>query len=187
MYGHGYPPQQERPAQGALIGLRVLFVAMPVLTCGFLGWAPLLRLAILTRRTRDWLLFGLSLVLDITLLSLLAWIGETEVPSDLSVILFLINTLLLFCGSISYCLVAEIQHFARSGAPAPATGGYGYPPTAVTVPAPGYPQPQPQPQPQPPAQPPTAPQQPAAPPQRIDQVRAELDELSNLLRKEEGK
>ncbi|WP_406861354.1 hypothetical protein ABZO31_13195 [Streptomyces sp. HUAS MG47] len=185
MYGHGHP-QQQRPGQGALIGLRVLFVAMPVLTCGFLAWAPLLRLAILTRRTRDWVVFGLSVLLDITLIAGLAWVGEQKEPSDLSVVLFLINALLLFCGSISYYLVAEIQHFAAPAGPAAVTGGgYGYPSTAATVPSPGYAQPRPVPQPAPPQ--PQPPVQAPQPPQRIDQVRAELDELSDLLRKEEGK
>ncbi|MFD3511786.1 hypothetical protein [Streptomyces sp. NPDC058657] len=83
--------------------------------------------------------------------------------------------------------------YDHAGRPA-ATPGYGYPPQQPTPP-PGYQQPPrqyPQSQPQQPQQPQPHPQQPQAQPQqqppprppRINQVRAELDELSELLRKE---
>ncbi|MFG2329374.1 hypothetical protein ACGFMM_07090 [Streptomyces sp. NPDC048604] len=191
MYGHGHPPpQQQRPGQGALIALRVLFVALPLLSCGFLAWAPLLRTALLTRRVRDWALFGLFLAVSA---GLIVWAGLTgdEEPGTLESLIAVGTMMGLVVGSISYYLVIDIQHFARPAvppAPPAMTGGYGYPHTAVTVPSPtpGYPQPQPQPQP-PVPQPQSPAPQPAAPQPRIDQVRAELDELSDLLRKEEGK
>ena len=194
MYGHGYPPpQQQRPGQGLLIGLRVLFVALPLLTCGFLAWAPLLRLACVTRKKLDWALFGVFLAADTALLTFIVVTAE-EKASDLESFLGVGAMMALVLGSVSYYLVAEIQHYARGFGPAPVvpppvTGGYGYPPTAVTAPSPGVPQPYPTPQPyatpRPQPIPQTQPQPPAGQPQpRIDQVRAELDELSDLLRKE---
>ncbi|MCM2390229.1 hypothetical protein [Streptomyces albipurpureus] len=111
-------------------------------------------------------------------------------------------------------LMAEVRHYQQPvqgwtqpaspyhpSGPAygqPPTPGYGYPPTAPNPPArhphtPGYGYP---PAHTPPPQhqaPPTPPHTPATPPApapaeggRIDQVRAELDELSDYLRKEQG-
>ncbi|MFC9795955.1 hypothetical protein ACFVJI_25365 [Streptomyces sp. NPDC127584] len=77
--------------------------------------------------------------------------------------------------------------YAVPGHPAP---GYGYPPAAVTTPTPGphqtpaphaHQHPAPHPAPAPPQAPAPHPLPGHAP--RIDQVRAELDELSDLLRK----
>ncbi|MEU8524651.1 hypothetical protein AB0C77_03470 [Streptomyces sp. NPDC048629] len=209
MYGHGYPPpQQHRPSQGVLVGLRVLFVAVAMLSCGFLAFAPLIRLAVVTRRKLDWVLFGVFLAADIALLTYIGVTAE-EKGSDLEAFIGVGTMMALVVGSVSYYLVAEIQHYAKTALPTPAlptpagpppvTGGYGYPATSATVPSPGYPQPMPHahpmpvpppPQPQPPAPPAQPPAQPAAASHsqpRIDQVRAELDELSDLLRKEEGK
>ncbi|MFE0425447.1 hypothetical protein [Streptomyces sp. NPDC058953] len=71
--------------------------------------------------------------------------------------------------------------------PGPVPPGYGYPPPAATVPGPGYGYPAVNTPPPPAPGPPPAPAQPqpqaGAPAPRIDQVRAELDELSDYLRK----
>ena len=48
MHGQGYMPPPQRPSHGVQIGLRVLFVALAVLSIGFLAWTALLRLALTT-------------------------------------------------------------------------------------------------------------------------------------------
>ncbi|RST01331.1 hypothetical protein E2C00_09365 [Streptomyces sp. WAC05374] len=204
MHGHGYaPPPSQRPADGTLIALRVLFSAMTFLSCGFLGWAPMLRLAVVTRRTLDWFLFCAVLLLNIGLLVFLVAVtpeGENAEISDGDAAIMVVWMLAVIIGVIAYYLTAEINHFNRlAAAPPPGYGtthtGYGYPPAAQLSARQTYPT-----QPQPPAvtapagpppqqqqpQPPQPPQQPPVKPtsQRIDQVRAELDELSDLLRNE---
>lgn len=188
--GPGFPPQR-RHAPTHVVVWRVLFAVLPLLSLGFLTGAAMLRLALVTRKVRDWWLFGVSVVVTFTCLALVEPVQSLQ--TNLAVAGVMLNAA-LFTG---YFLYADIRHHdTRVAHAAPAspyaathpqvTGGYGY----------GYPQPQtppppqaqPQPQPygripqQPQAQPPAAPQ-----PPRIDQVRAELDELSDLLRKEEDK
>ena len=123
-------------------------------------------------------------------------------------------TLLLgtLMGAIAYYLTFDIRHYQQPGFAAyPAhQPGYGYPqpapspyaatqpqtamslPPGAQTPVPRPPMPQ-TPVPQPPVPQTPVPQTPAPPPQpgrpapaRIDQVRAELDELSDYLRKHEG-
>ncbi|WP_336321336.1 hypothetical protein [Streptomyces lavendofoliae] len=224
MHGHGYaPPQPGRPADGTLVALRTLFVALTVLSCGFLAWAPLLRLAVITREVLDWVLFCVALLSTVGMFVFL-WQtvpeDEKQEMSDGSALTFLGWMLITILGVTIYYLVAEIRHYGRAGAPAaafvpPGTTGYGYPPpapqaqpayaqpvpprpphsTPPPAPVPALPQqshPQPQSQPHLPPQPQQVPQQTPPRPQvsarptsqRIDQVRAELDELSDLLRRE---
>lgn len=250
MYGPGpgpVPPRRGTPTH--VIWLRVLFAVLPLLSCGFLAAAAPLRLAVVTQRARDWVLFCVSVVITLTCLILMPDDVET-LQADL-----VMGSLLLHAALYTgYFLYADIRHFEnRQAAPAaPARGippygttfpagvagtGYGYPaqtgqtgqagrtyPGMPPVTAPPYARPQPpvagpaqphqpqphQPQPvqqpipaphqQPPHQPVQAPPQPPVqaphqPPQqqpaspaapRIDQVRAELDELSDLLRREDG-
>ncbi|MFJ5832224.1 hypothetical protein [Streptomyces sp. NPDC093089] len=188
MYGHPQAPQPpQSPASGGLIALRVLFTALPLLSCGFLGWAPLLRLAIVTRRTLDWVLCGLAFLAGSALFAYAAATGEEE-SSTLEAFVGVGVITVLAAGSVTYYLVAEIRHFERrrtapEQAPPPYRPlgpSYGADGSAVTVPSPlGPPNPYTgTPLPEPPVQ---APQPPVAP--RIEQVRAELDELSDLLRK----
>ncbi|MDI3421965.1 hypothetical protein [Streptomyces luteolus] len=196
MHGHGYAPPPSRPSSAQLVGLRVLFVALALISCGFLSWVPMLRLAVVTRRPRDWWLFGGSILLVILSVIL---IGR-DPTQELDTAEESLGLLCLLGGAvaaITYYLVAEIRYFAKQSqsqaqaqspyAPfvppqgPPAQGQYGYPAQAgpaqqVTRPT-GLPQPGPGPQ-----QAPGAPQRPA--PARIDQVRAELDELSSLLRQD---
>ncbi|MET7681921.1 hypothetical protein [Streptomyces sp. NPDC005423] len=196
MYGHGYTqPVKPPPPAGLLVLLRVLFLGIAVFSIGFMAWAPLLRLAIVTRKSLDWGLFVAAMAADVLSIVLLG----SEPGEDVRTaggylgITLLLGTLAV--GSVYY-LAADIRHFHQLRYPAypvgqPRAAAYGYPQAPTPVPAP-YTAPNPRqtpppmprtPAPQPPANtpPPRPPQRPA--PARIDQVRAELDELSDYLRK----
>lgn len=214
MHGPGYaPPQPPRPSTALVVVLRVLFVALPVLSMGFLAWATMLRVACVTRARRDWILFVLSLVV-LVVGCVFIGTGGTGKPgdpqtwrSDVGAALMLLSSF----GSVGYFLYVDISRFQTPSAgpsPTATTAVYGYPPSATAqsyapAPAPYYP-PQPAlyaspppaafgttPAPAPPPTPaPVPPMPPSAPtpqpqrpaPARIDQVRAELDELSDFLR-----
>jgi hypothetical protein len=205
MHGHGYTqPAKQPPHPAWLVFLRVLFVVLGIFTIGLLSWAMLLRLALVTRRALDWGLFVASLV-AVTLGLVLIGVepgDEIHTVGGWTGMALLFGTLV---AAIAYYLSADVRHFhqlryggyAPRPAPAPAPSpAYGYPQphpqppyTATTVPQAPSPIPQPHvqtPMPQPPAPhtPPPAPQRPA--PARIDQVRAELDELSDYLRRQDG-
>ncbi|MER8233783.1 hypothetical protein [Streptomyces sp. NPDC094049] len=172
-------PSPRKPAPRGLVPLRVLFCALALLSCGFLGWAPLLRLAVVTRRTADWALFGIALLGSVALFAYMVATGEKE-GSGLEAVLGVGTMVVLAAGSLTYYLVAEIRHFDRLPTAPPHLPPPGYDPaTAATVPNGG-------PAPLNPytAEPPPAH---AAPPPRIQQVRAELDELSDLLRRDDGR
>ncbi|MFI6935693.1 hypothetical protein [Streptomyces sp. NPDC050287] len=213
MQGHGYTqPVRQAPPTGLLVFLRVLFVAISVMSIGFLMWAMMLRLALVTRKTLDWWLFAGVFVVEVLVVWLLGSESGDEIhtPGGWAGLLLLLGTLV---ASVAYYLAADIRHFQQlrhSGydprqPPSPA---YGYPQSglqpqppynAQTVPqssTPHNPLPGPglrTPVPQPPGPsdavlhspvPPPPPQRPA--PARIDQVRAELDELSDYLRRHDG-
>ncbi|MEU0085028.1 hypothetical protein [Streptomyces sp. NPDC006274] len=223
MHGHGFaPPQPRRPSTALLVVVRVVFVALALLSFGLLAWGTMLRIAIMRRRRSDWLLFWLSLAVVLACLIAIgefSTAGETpgeEPPPEPLDYVCLVALLGLALGVPTHYLVADIRHYqdARPAAgwppplptgspygpvtPAgspygmPQQPGYGYPPAQAPAP-PVQPPPPAHGMPvQPPAQPipaPAPPTRPAGAPAtgRIDQVRAELDELSDLLRKEEGK
>ncbi|MGW3623526.1 hypothetical protein [Streptomyces sp. NPDC000880] len=202
MHGPGYmPPQPPRDIPTSVIVLlRVLFAILPVLSCGMLSWGTMLRLALVTRRARDWVLFAVVLV------SFMACFGTvlsdpteglTMPRSDVAIGIMLAVAVAV----VPYFLYADIKHFSSRVAqpyygptvnyglppqaqplpPTPPVAGYGYP--AVSH----QPQSQPQSQPQFPPHPQSPPAQPRIDQPRIDQVRAELDELSDYLRKEQGR
>ncbi|CAM5662936.1 Integral membrane protein OS=Streptomyces alboniger OX=132473 GN=CP975_14280 PE=4 SV=1 [Streptomyces alboniger] len=184
MHGPGYAPHaQPPPSGGNHVTLRVVFVALAVMTCGMLAWAPMLRLALVTRKAHDWLLLTVVTALDVTALVLVGvdpGKDEFQGPGNAGMAI-LLSTLV---AALAYYLFAEIRHFGRYRQP-PFTGyapppqpSYGYPapPTPAPAPAPAYPRPD-----QPTPHPPTRPA-----PARINQVRAELDELSDYLRRQEG-
>ncbi|MFE6162168.1 hypothetical protein ACFQ7F_25020 [Streptomyces sp. NPDC056486] len=191
MHGHGYAPQQPPPTSGGTyVTLRVMFVVLAVMTCGLLAWAMMLRLALVTRKPHDWGLFGLVAALDVSAVVLVGIDpGEDEFqgPGGAGMVILLTTML----AAVIYYLFADIRHFSRNRQPQYA--GY-----AGTQPAYGYPQQGPTPTPtpvhlqptqlqhhQPPVQQtPPPPTRPA--PARIHQVQAELDELSDYLRKQEG-
>ncbi|MGW6739766.1 hypothetical protein ACWGDX_03290 [Streptomyces sp. NPDC055025] len=191
MFGPGFAPTPpRRPHTAVLILLRVLFVALTVLSFGFLSWAAMLRIAVVRKRPVDWVLFCATVVVAFGSLMYIGT-GQTEEPrsSDMALLIVLV---LMAVGITTYFLVFDIRHFSRerraaavaygpspvspspvSSTPVPQPYGYAYPPP-YAVPA------QPQPHLQPPIRPQSAPSQ---TPPRIDQVRAELDELSDILRK----
>ncbi|WP_020120841.1 hypothetical protein [Streptomyces canus] len=193
MYGHGAaPPARD---SGTVITLRVVLAAVGFLSCGLLACAPLFRVAFLRGRTVDWVLAWASLPLSIACFAVVGALPESDPRTDVAMSLVLLFGLF----SSVYFLVMDIRvHQQRRFAGFPPPQG----PTAHT--GYGYPQPAPQPQPQPPYTPTLQPQpQPSAPPvpapgvlpppppqrpapARIDQVRAELDELSDYLRKHDG-
>ncbi|QTD98992.1 hypothetical protein [Streptomyces cyanogenus] len=205
MYGHGAVPPPR--SAGTVIFLRVMFAAAGTLTCGLLSCLPLFRVAFVRGRWSDWLTAWLSLPLSITGLVMVGALPEEDWRSDLALALLL----LLGMASAVYYLVVDIRvHQQRTFAGyAPAHtvhGPYGFthaaPPYTTPGPAPQHPAPPAHhtPVPQPPAHQtpiprpphtggavppaPAPPQRPA--PARIDQVRAELDELSDYLRRHDG-
>ncbi|MFE3903649.1 hypothetical protein ACFXPY_25885 [Streptomyces sp. NPDC059153] len=228
MYAPGHPPTPPRrvPSRAWIVSMRVLFVVLSVCSLGLLLWSPLLRLAIVRRRTSDWWLTGAGFVFVCVLLPIIGRDGNDEPTGIDNVLIPLL--LLAMAAASAYYLVGDIRHYEQltkrnlMGGYAPPVPGYGYAPTVpMRVPAPApmpvqqplrqpmqarhpmqppaappqqyqqpqphpsvHPQPNPQPHPQPNPQPNP---QPHPQPQRIDQVRAELDELSDYLRKEEGR
>ncbi|MFJ7208783.1 hypothetical protein ACIQWR_35295 [Streptomyces sp. NPDC098789] len=182
MHGPGLPPPRERYAnqrsQSYVIALRVIFTLVPLFSWGFLAWASMLRLAIVTRAGKDWALFVLSATCGLLGLWL---VGSDPVPdakgtrTDIGMVLALATGV----ASLAYFLYADLRHHQRppvtawyppplppQAQPHAQPYGYGYPPQPA---APAAPLPQPPHSPRPP---------------RIGQVRAELDELSELLRKQ---
>ncbi|MEU0892848.1 hypothetical protein [Streptomyces massasporeus] len=197
MYGHGAAPPPRSAA--TVISLRVLFAAAGFLTCGVLACVPLFRVAVLRGRALDWVLAWVSLPLAIACFVVIGVLPEDDYRTDIALALIL----LLGAASAIYFLVVDIGHhgerrrfagYASPHAPTVAQTPYGYPhqpppyaPTSTPVPQPTGPL-TPAPHDTPPVagpiQPPPSPQRPA--PARIDQVRAELDELSDYLRRHEG-
>ncbi|WP_346768463.1 hypothetical protein [Streptomyces sp. R301] len=170
----------------------MLLTVLVVVSLGFLAWVAMLRIAIMRRTGRDWALFWAQLVLNIACVVPLEQRFANTWMNTAGLIVLLVQMVAVVC----YYLIVDTRHHH---APAPVPGyGYGYPPahpgTAATVPS-SAPLPNPYARqsqhPQPPqqvgpyVQTPSAPVAPPTP--RIDQVRAELDELSDLLRKEEDR
>ncbi|WP_066956771.1 hypothetical protein [Streptomyces lushanensis] len=188
MFGPGFaptPPPPRRPHLAVVISLRVLLVSLTVLSLGFLGWIPMLRIAVVRRRAVDWLLFCVAFGSELGFFLYLATTAESE-PTNTDIALLGLFVLSMIAIT-AYFLVFDIGHYSQSGRipalpylppPPQQPYGYGYPPPyAAPV----------QPQPQPPLSAPRPQPQPQTPP-RIDQVRAELDELSDILRKgQEGR
>ncbi|MFI7289611.1 hypothetical protein ACIBRY_23620 [Streptomyces anulatus] len=196
MHGYGPTPQQQttpRPSSATLTAVRVILVVVTVLSCGLLGWAAMLRLAIVTRRPRDWVLLVVVMVLNAGLFAfIMATPDDPDDMSDASALFMMVWIVGMLAGVITYYLYAEIRHYNSPVSPPPYT--------APTHPAPlPYQQHPAQQQHQRPAQQhqsqhrhqqpnpytvQTPPPTPTPAPQRLDQVRAELDELSDYLRKE---
>jgi hypothetical protein len=177
----------EARARRVVLGVRVGLAALGFLTCGLLSWVGLVRLAVRRKRAVDWAV----LALDVVLLVLAVALGGGDGPGSGFGTDLLIG---LWLAAPAYFVAADIVHVRQLTAAAPATGGfapppplppatgsYGYP-TVPSQPGPaaagyGYP---------PVAPPPAAPPAAGSDPNRIGQVRAELDELSDLLRREDG-
>lgn len=211
MYAPGQPPTAPRtvPSRAWIVSMRVLFSVLSVFSCGLLLWTPLLRLAIVRRRAFDWWTAGAGFVLVCVLLPI---IGRDGSDTDAHGVDYVLIPLLLLAmvAAPTHFIVADIRHYARQNGmngTMPPMPGYPYaptvpmqtpvrapmqptgqqPPAPQSYPPQPYQQPRPAPQPSTP-QPHQAPHaHPQPHPQRIDQVRAELDELSDYLRKEEGR
>ncbi|APY87888.1 hypothetical protein DCW30_08715 [Streptomyces alfalfae] len=198
MHGPGFaPPVQPPHSGGNPVTLRVVFVVLAVMSCGLLAWAPMLRIATVTRKSHDWVLFAVVTVLDVTAFILIGVDpGEDEFqrPGNAGMVVMLCT----MTAAVAYYLFADIRHVGRHRQPpftgyAPQQPAYGYPAPHTPVPAPApthHHTPTPAPTPTPPPaypQPDGTVQPPSRPaPARINQVRAELDELSDYLRKQEG-
>ncbi|MPY46424.1 hypothetical protein FNH04_42940, partial [Streptomyces phyllanthi] len=141
MHGPGYaPPPPHRPSQGAQITLRVIFVALAVMSCGVFAWASLLRLASVTRKKLDWALFVLGIVHIVLVITLLAADpGEDEFTTwrgNGGMWLLLIGMVV----TVAYYLYADIRHFGPSGPAqyAQTTGGYAQTTGGYAPPQTGY-------------------------------------------------
>ena len=209
MYGPGTPPPAR--STGTVITLRVLFAAAGLLSCGLLACLPLFRVAILRGRWFNWTAAWLSMPLSIVCFTVVSTVEATDVDGDIALVLVMI----LGALSSAYFLVMDTrgdnrqrQYAGYAPAPAPAPNqapavppgyGSGYPSPSPSPyvnmqtgpqqhPVPHTPVPQPHvPTPQPPvSHGPVAPPPQRPAPARIDQVRAELDELSDYLRKHDS-
>ncbi|MFJ5560810.1 hypothetical protein ACIQCD_26235 [Streptomyces sp. NPDC093250] len=198
MYGHGAAPPP--PSGASVITQRVLYAAAGVLCCGLLACVPLFRVAFLRGRALDWAVAWVSLPLAIACAAVAGSLPETDYRTDVAVFAML----LLGAAATAYFLVVDIRldhrrqgrpytaqlppspHATTMHTPGPNTP-YGYP--QQTSPYAPTPIPQP-PSPHTPVPPAPVPPQPGPPqppaPARIDQVRAELDELSDYLRRQDG-
>jgi len=199
MYGHGAVPPAR--SESNVVTLRVMFAAIGTLCCGILACVPLFRVAFLRGRKIDWALAWGSLPVSVGCFAVVGSLPESDSRTDIA----MAAVILLGVFSSIYFLVADIRihQQQRQFAGYPPQGptvqsGYGYPQPATpfnTTPAPQPPPHQTQ-MPQPPQHhtpastpphtpvPPPPQQRPA--PARIDQVRAELDELSDYLRRHDG-
>ncbi|MET9966237.1 hypothetical protein ABZZ80_10080 [Streptomyces sp. NPDC006356] len=210
MQGHGYTqPVKQPPPTGWLVFLRVFFVVISVLSFGLLTWTMMLRLAIVTRKPLDWGLFAASIVVEFGGLILMGMEPGEEIHTaggwtGLALVLGGI------VAAIAYYLSADIRHFHQlrypgygAQQPPAAAPAYGYPnprspytttaPRTPPLPRPPAPHTSHTPIPNTPAPRDAAPHTPVPPPPqrpapaRIDQVRAELDELSDYLRQHDGR
>lgn len=203
MHGHGYaPPPPQPPSTGVLVVLRVIFVAVALLSLGFLAWVAPLRAAIVSRRPAEWWFFGGSVVV----LGICFGLFSTDHTDDFSSPNGNLGMSMLLLNAVAcagYYLYADIRHFHRLrrayAGQVPSAPGYGYPrpgapfiatttPTApITASTPQLPY-APAPIPHTAAPGPHIPALPQRPaPSHIEQVRAELDELSDYLRKHDGR
>ncbi|MGW4034342.1 hypothetical protein ACWEFL_34465 [Streptomyces sp. NPDC004838] len=159
--GPGYAPQQSGPpSTAAIVVLRVLFLALSLLSCGLLGWVTMLRVAFIRRRQFDWIMFVTSFFLMIAMLVVISvWGSEPEDSLNPGDVVALLGLFILSVGSAVHYLVIDVRNCderraAWSGqvagypanaqmpsgfGPPPATPGYGYPPQAARqTPPPGY-------------------------------------------------
>ncbi len=185
------PPRRSTASWVGIVALRILLVLVPPLTLGGLAFVPLVRVAAVRRRARDWALCGTVALLSVAGFAL---IGTTDNDDNWQTVVGLMDILGLALLCPLYFLVAELRWQNPRHGPA-------------YLPVPGYPQPYPAPYPRPyqypnagappystppPSTPPPYPARPAPPGVpaapaggRIDQVRAELDELSAYLHAQE--
>jgi drug/metabolite transporter (DMT)-like permease len=155
---HTPVPVRRGPHLAWIVVLRALLVAVPVLSIGILAWLPMLWTAIVSRRARDWWWFAAVAAMSV---AGLMFAGATEKDDDWPTNL---GISLLFVAAVvasAYAVTVDVRRRRNLH------GGtrYGQPyPAGPLTPPPPYP-----------SHPPVA-------HGRLDQVRAELDELSAYLR-----
>lgn len=187
--GPGFvPPPPRRPSKGVPVVERVAFTVLSFFSIGFLTWASLLRAAFVTRRRAGWLaMCGAVGCAFLGVVFVAVDPGTDEIEGwqgNLGMMFLMVNAI----AGTAYYLYSDIRYRAAATplprqAHGPQHGGY----PAPTYAPPGFTAP---PQPYRPAPAPPAPRGwdgagPSPHPGRIDQVRAELDELSAYLRAEE--
>ncbi len=183
------PPRRSPAAQVGVVALRILLMAVPPCTLGFLAFVPLVRVAAVRRRAVDWVLCCVVALLSVAGFALIATSDDDSWQTAVG--LMDIFGLALLCPL--YFLVAELRwqngrsasaYLPVPGHPLPYPAPYQYPNAGVP------PYSAPPPYPVPPAPPSTPAPRPAPAPipgpassanDRIGQVRAELDELSAYL------
>lgn len=168
MYGPAPGPPARPGTPGKVILLRLLFASFPFWSLGLLAWVPSLRIAMLRRRRLDWAAFVLFAVLSAVDIVAIALVPEEH---DAGMTLAGAGFLLLIAAATTHAVLAD--RFPRTPAmPAAAPPrAHPHPPHPVTPP-PSTPPPYPSASP------------PAASP-RMRQVASELDELDDLLRRED--
>ncbi|CAM5649216.1 hypothetical protein STENM223S_08761 [Streptomyces tendae] len=131
MHGHGYapPPPPRRPRTAVLVLLRVFFVALPLLSIGFLAWISPLYAAITSRRPRDWWAFAATAVVLVVSFCFLAT-DDTDDFSSPAGTTGMIILLLNACACAGYFLYADIRHHQRQ---LPACGNDAHPGAAAVV------------------------------------------------------
>ncbi|WP_019356969.1 hypothetical protein [Streptomyces sp. AA1529] len=203
------PPRQPQPGAARPGGTRALlvriaFASFPLWSLGLLAWVPSLRFAILRRRPLDWAVFAGACVLTAVYILLLFVVPETKPGEEGNAQLGAgVYIVLLIGGAVVHALLADRGPRTPRFAPAPtlyapAAGPYAAPaqpaapaapyggaaPYAPTVSAPPNPHqaPNSQQEPHQNVYPGSVP--PASP--RMRQVASELDELGELLRRNQS-
>jgi hypothetical protein len=202
-------------AMGTIVTIRVVLILCSVFSCALLSCAPLLRIAYLRRGWYHWTAAGVSVPVTIGLFAVVGTQPEDSDATNisLSVLLALGAAVAVYYLALDIRHYERqrawfVLYGDRAGAGSvpypygvPPQPGPGFPPPAGLA-APGGPVVHPAPTPPPfptraPGRIPPPPERAPAPPReagalpgpsehpRIDQVRAELDELSDLLRKDQ--
>ena len=197
------PPRRTTASRVGVVALRILLVLVPPFTLGFLAFVPLVRVAAVRRRAADWALCCIVALLSVVGFAL---IGTDSSDNGWQTALGMIDILGLALICPVYFLVAELRWHNRRYAPVyrPVPGypqpqplpqphqypaPYQYPNAGVppysAPPSTPVPRPVPVAVAVPASMPPSMPASPSPSGGRIDQVRAELDELSAYLHAQE--
>ncbi|MDT0310633.1 hypothetical protein RM780_27345, partial [Streptomyces sp. DSM 44917] len=169
-----HPPAPQGPGAKALV-LRGVFASFPVWSLGLLGWVPSLRFALLRRRALDWAVLGITLALTVAEILAIALVPDTDSDAGALAGLF---TIAWITGATVHGVMGD-RFPRRPPAPLPPSPYLAHPaaaPAAAFPPA-VYPMP---------TAPAAAPPHPGPSP-RMRQVASELDELGELLRRQEGR
>jgi hypothetical protein len=153
---------------------RVVLAAISLLSLGMLAWVPLLWLAAFSRRTGDWIRCAVVAAASAAAIVLA---GYTDNEDDWQTNAGVCTLIVLAVGGALYFVVVDLWRHAAAGSAVPSPSHESYLPPSPPH-QPWYAADQPQ---------PVYPPAPYALPApsgsgRIDQVRAELDELSDYLR-----